>query len=64
MPPSLDSPAVFDYADRQRRLAQRMEAEAADVLFLGPSADLEYCRMVGVSVHDRLQQRTRQLVRR
>ena len=42
MPPSLDSPAVFDYADRQRRLAQRMEAEAVDVLFLGPSADLEY----------------------
>jgi Xaa-Pro aminopeptidase len=42
MPPSLDSPAMFDYADRQRRLAQRMEAEAVDVLFLGPSADLEY----------------------
>ncbi len=42
MPPSLDSPAVFDYADRQRRLAQRMEAEAVEVLFLGPSADLEY----------------------
>jgi Xaa-Pro aminopeptidase len=33
---------MFDYADRQRRLAQRMEAEAVDVLFLGPSADLEY----------------------
>jgi Xaa-Pro aminopeptidase len=42
MPPSLDSPAMFDYAGRQRRLAQRMEAEAVDVLFLGPSADLEY----------------------
>src|SRR6266550_5842501 len=42
MPPSLDSPAVFDYADRQRRLAQRMEAEAVEALFLGPSADLEY----------------------
>jgi Xaa-Pro aminopeptidase len=33
---------VFDYADRQRRLAQRMEKEAVEVLFLGPSADLEY----------------------
>ena len=33
---------MFDYADRQRRLAQRMEAEAVEVLFLGPSADLEY----------------------
>jgi Xaa-Pro aminopeptidase len=33
---------MFDYADRQRRLAQRMDAEAVDVLFLGPSADLEY----------------------
>jgi len=33
---------MFDYADRQRRLAQRMEAEAVDVVFLGPSADLEY----------------------
>ena len=42
MTPSLDSPAVFDYADRQRRLAQRMEAEAVEVIFLGPSADLEY----------------------
>jgi Xaa-Pro aminopeptidase len=42
MPSSLDSPAMFDYAERQRRLAERMEAEAVDVLFLGPSADLEY----------------------
>jgi Xaa-Pro aminopeptidase len=33
---------VFDYAERQRRLAERMEAEAVDVLFLAPSADLEY----------------------
>ena len=33
---------MFDYADRRRRLAQRMEAEAVEVLFLGPSADLEY----------------------
>jgi Xaa-Pro aminopeptidase len=33
---------VFDYAERQRRLAERMEAEGVDVLFLAPSADLEY----------------------
>jgi len=33
---------VFDYAERQRRLAERMEAEDVDVLFLAPSADLEY----------------------
>jgi Xaa-Pro aminopeptidase len=33
---------VFDYAERQQRLAERMEAEAVDVLFLAPSADLEY----------------------
>jgi Xaa-Pro aminopeptidase len=33
---------VFDYAERQRRLAERMEAEGIDVLFLAPSADLEY----------------------
>jgi Xaa-Pro aminopeptidase len=33
---------MFDYAERQRRLAQRMEMEAVEVLFLGPSADLEY----------------------
>jgi Xaa-Pro aminopeptidase len=33
---------VFDYAERQRRLAERMESEAVDALFLGPSADLEY----------------------
>ena len=33
---------MFDYADRQWRLAQRMEAEAVDLLFVGPSADLEY----------------------
>jgi Xaa-Pro aminopeptidase len=42
MPSSLDSPAMFDYAERQRRLAERMEADSVDVLFLGPSADLEY----------------------
>jgi Xaa-Pro aminopeptidase len=33
---------VFDYAERQQRLAERMEAEGVDVLFLAPSADLEY----------------------
>jgi Xaa-Pro aminopeptidase len=33
---------VFDYAERQRRLAERMDAEGVDVLFLAPSADLEY----------------------
>jgi Xaa-Pro aminopeptidase len=33
---------MFDYADRQRRLAERMEAEDVGVLFLAPSADLEY----------------------
>jgi Xaa-Pro aminopeptidase len=33
---------VFDYAARQKRLAERMEAEGVDVLFLAPSADLEY----------------------
>jgi Xaa-Pro aminopeptidase len=33
---------VFDYAERQRRLAERMEAEGVDLLFLAPSADLEY----------------------
>jgi Xaa-Pro aminopeptidase len=33
---------VFDYAARQKRLAERMQAEGVDVLFLAPSADLEY----------------------
>src|SRR6202048_209479 len=33
---------MFDYRERRRRLAERMEAEAVDVLFLAPSADLEY----------------------
>jgi Xaa-Pro aminopeptidase len=33
---------VFDYAERQRRLAERMEAADVDVLILAPSADLEY----------------------
>src|SRR5437764_3375258 len=34
--------AVFDYAERRRRLSERMRAEGVDLLFLGPSADLEY----------------------
>lgn len=33
---------VFDYAKRRRRLWERMETEGIDVLFLAPSADLEY----------------------
>jgi Xaa-Pro aminopeptidase len=33
---------VFDYAERRRRLGERMEAEGVDLLFLAPSADLEY----------------------
>jgi Xaa-Pro aminopeptidase len=33
---------VFDYADRRRRLAERMEEAAVDLLFLPPSSDLEY----------------------
>src|SRR5262249_39110196 len=39
---SLDSRVVFDYAERQGRLAGRMEAEGVDVLFLAPAADLAY----------------------
>src|SRR5919204_6891477 len=33
---------MFDYAERRRRLAERMQEEGVDVLFLAPSADLEY----------------------
>src|SRR5919198_2125847 len=33
---------VFDYAERRRRLGERMRAEGVDLLFLGLSADLEY----------------------
>jgi Xaa-Pro aminopeptidase len=33
---------VFDYVERQNRLAQRMEVDGVDLLFLAPSADLEY----------------------
>jgi Xaa-Pro aminopeptidase len=40
---------VFDYGERRRRLAARMEAESVDALFLAPSADLEY--LTGVERH-------------
>jgi Xaa-Pro aminopeptidase len=33
---------VFDYGERRRRLGERMRAAGVDVLFLAPSADLEY----------------------
>ena len=33
---------MFDYADRRRRLSERMREAGVDVLFLGLSADLEY----------------------
>ena len=33
---------MFDYATRRKRLAERLEAEGIDLLFLGLSADLEY----------------------
>ena len=33
---------MFDYVSRRRRLAERLEAEGIDALFLAPSADLEY----------------------
>jgi Xaa-Pro aminopeptidase len=33
---------VFDHAERRRRLSARMREEGVDVLFLAPSADLEY----------------------
>jgi Xaa-Pro aminopeptidase len=33
---------VFDYAERRRRLDERMESEGVGALFLAPSADLEY----------------------
>jgi Xaa-Pro aminopeptidase len=33
---------MFDYRERRRRLGERMESEGVDVLFLAPSADLEY----------------------
>ena len=33
---------MFDYRERRRRLGERMEDADVDVLFLAPSADLEY----------------------
>jgi Xaa-Pro aminopeptidase len=33
---------VFDYAERRRRLTERMREQGVDALFLAPSADLEY----------------------
>src|ERR1700686_666075 len=33
---------MCDYRERRRRLSERMEADGVDVLFLAPSADLEY----------------------
>src|SRR5438445_1674021 len=33
---------MFDYRERRRRLDARMESAGVDVLFLAPSADLEY----------------------
>lgn len=33
---------MFDHAQRQRRLAERLAQEGVDALFLAPSADLEY----------------------
>jgi Xaa-Pro aminopeptidase len=40
---------VFDYGARRRRLWERMDAEDVGVLFLAPSADLEY--LTGVERH-------------
>ena len=40
---------MFDYAERRRRLGERMEAEGVGALFLAPSADLEY--LTGVERH-------------
>ena len=33
---------MFDYAERQRRLSERMREEGVELLFLGLSSDLEY----------------------
>src|SRR6266480_3205672 len=33
---------MFDHAERRRKLGERMEEQDVDVLFLAPSADLEY----------------------
>ena len=40
---------MFDYAERRRRLGERLEAEGIAALFLAPSADLEY--LTGVPRH-------------
>ena len=40
---------MFDYAERRRRLSEQMETQGVDVLFLAPSADLEY--LTGVERH-------------
>jgi Xaa-Pro aminopeptidase len=40
---------MFDYAERRRRLAEKMDAEGVAALFLAPSADLEY--LTGVERH-------------
>ena len=41
--------AMFDYAARRSRLAEKLETEGIDALFLAPSADLEY--LTGVERH-------------
>jgi Xaa-Pro aminopeptidase len=41
---------MFDYAERRRRLSERMRAEGVDLLFLGLSADLEYLAGIRRSV--------------
>ena len=33
---------MFDYAERRRRLSERLEVDGVDAMFLAPSADLEY----------------------
>ena len=33
---------MFDYAERRRRLAERMQDEGVDLVFIPPSSDLEY----------------------
>ena len=40
---------MFDYAERRRRLAERLEDAGVGALFLAPSADLEY--LTGVERH-------------
>src|SRR2546421_9984415 len=40
---------MFDYVERRRRLSEQMQTQGVDVLFLAPSADLEY--LTGVERH-------------